>query len=189
VSLGGDDPLKNGEHAMNGKAKVWPCLAVIGLVALLPLKASGQQGVRTPVPHHHLISGNPLVLLAGWFNAEYETKLSEFSTVGAAGGWLNIDDIDYTNLNAFLRYYPQGAAFTGFYLGGRTGVHNVDEKDGNSATVLGIGVDLGYTWLMGPTQSFYVGLGIGATRLFGGDLHDASTWIPNVRLINVGIAF
>jgi hypothetical protein len=32
-------------------------------------------------------------------------------------------------------------------------------------------------------------LGLGVTRVFGGDLEGDSIEIPNVRLLNVGIAF
>jgi len=173
---------------MDRKAVPLFALAIMAL-ALFPLRAAAQEGVREPVSHQHVISGNPLILLAGWFNAEYETKLAETMTVGASGGWLDLDDADYTSLSGFLRFYPQAAAFTGFYLGGRFGIHNVDEKDHDSTTAFGLGVDIGYTWLLGPGRSFYIGLGIGATRLFGGDLHGASGTIPSVRLINVGIAF
>ena len=172
---------------MNRKALILGGLALVA-PTLCWSPASAQEGLRQPVPHNHLISGNPLILLAEWFNAEYETKIDESLTVGAAGGWLNLDDADYTSLSALLRFYPQAAAFTGFYVGGRGGIHNVDEGDDN-ATVFGIGIDIGYTWLLGPSRSFYVGLGIGATRLFGGDLDDASPVIPSVRLINIGVAF
>lgn len=172
--------------------KVFP-LALAGILvlglALSPAAASGQQeGVREPVNHGHVISGNPLILLAGWFNAEYERKLTESMTVGFSGGWLDLDEDDYTNLTAFVRFYPQAAAFTGFYVGGRAGVHNV-EDDNDSATAFGIGVDIGYAWLLGPARAFYVGIGIGATRLFGGDLDNFSATVPSVRLVNVGIAF
>ena len=172
---------------MKMATKVLVSLALFFL-AFGPVQAQAQGGVREPVPHDHVISGNPLILLAGWFNAEYERKLAEHMTVGASGGWLDLDQDDYTSLSGFVRYYPQEAAFTGFYLGGRGGIHNVDEGN-DSHTAFGIGVDIGYCWLLGPSRSFYVGLGIGATRLFSGDLGDASATIPSVRLINVGIAF
>jgi len=162
-------------------------LVLFGLV-LSPLQLQAQEGVREPVSHQHVISGNPLILLAGWFNAEYERKLSESTTVGISGGWLDLDEDDYTNVSGFLRFYPQAAAFTGFYVGGRAGIHNVDEGSESSSTAFGLGVDIGYAWLLGPGRSFYVSLGIGATRLFG-DFSDASEFIPSVRLINVGIAF
>jgi hypothetical protein len=157
------------------------------LLAVLPQPAQSQ-GVMEPVSHTNVISGNPLLLLAGWFNAEYEHKVTGNVTAGISGGWLELDDSDYTSVSGFLRFYPQEAAFTGFYLGGRTGLHKVTTGD-ESDTAFGIGVDVGYAWLLGPGRSFYVGLGIGATRLFSGDLGDASATIPSVRLINVGIAF
>ncbi|MBT8396896.1 MAG: DUF3575 domain-containing protein, partial [Gemmatimonadetes bacterium] len=104
-------------------------------------------------------------------------------------GWLNLDDDDdYANVSGFLRFYPQEAAFTGFYFGGRAGVYNVDDGE-ESYTAFGLGVDIGYTWLLGPSRAFYIGMGIGATRLLGGDLGDASGTVPSIRLINIGIAF
>jgi hypothetical protein len=165
--------------------------SVLGILlcslAFGPHVAAAQE-VREPVDKDHVISGNPLILLAGWFNAEYERKVMGNVTVGIAGGWLDLDEADYTSMSGFFRFYPQEAAFTGFYLGGRAGIHNVEEDD-DSNTALGIGVDVGYAWLLGPGRSFYVGIGIGATRLFSGDLGDASSVVPSVRLVNVGIAF
>ncbi len=161
---------------------------VLFSLAVSPLQAQAQEGVREPVPHEHLISGNPLILLAGWFNAEYERKLAENMTVGIAGGWLDLDEDDYTSVSGFIRFYPQEAAFTGFYLGGRAGVYDVDDGD-DSHAALGIGIDVGFSWLLGPGRSFYVGLGFGAARLISGGLGDASATIPSLRLINVGIAF
>jgi hypothetical protein len=171
---------------MRLRAKALGALFPFSLI-LVPFRSEAQEAVREPVPHLHVISGNPLLLLAEWFNGEYERKLKETLTVGISGGWLNLGEDTYSGVVGFLRYYPQEAAFTGFYLGGRGGPHNVDEGE-ESHTALGIGVDVGYAWLLGPSQSFYVGLGIGATRLFG-DLGDAPTFIPSLRLINVGVAF
>jgi hypothetical protein len=147
------------------------------------VSVQGQEGTREPVPHDQVISANPILLLASWFNAEYERKLSNVTTAGFGGGWLSVSDVDYTNVNAFLRYYPQGGALTGFYVGGRLGVYNVEEDDEDSETKLGIGVDFGYSWLLGLNRTFYVGLGAGASRLFDGP------FVPSVRLVNIGIAF
>jgi hypothetical protein len=165
-------------------------LVLFGL-AFSPLLLQAQEGEREPVSHQHVISGTPLVLLAGWFNAEYERKLSESTTVGITGGWLNLDEDDYTNVSGFLRYYPQFSAFTGFYIGGQAGIHRVDEfadSEESSHTAFGVGLDVGYSWLLGPGRSFYVGLGIGGVRLFG-DFSHASKTIPSLRLLSVGVAF
>ncbi len=165
---------------------------ILFFLTLPPLQAQAQEGVRGPVPHDHVISGSPLLLLAGWFNAEYERRVADNLTVGITGGWLDMDEYDDASVNGFLRFYPQNAAFTGFYLGGQAGVHNVGDNAndrGDSHAALGIGVDIGYSWLLGPGGSFYVGLGIGATHLFSRDLGKVPSVIPSIRLLNVGVAF
>jgi hypothetical protein len=48
---------------------------------------------------------------------------------------------------------------------------------------------VGYNWLLGANRNFYIGMGIGAIRLFGGDLGDSSETIPTLRLLNIGWAF
>jgi hypothetical protein len=63
------------------------------------------------------------------------------------------------------------------------------DHGGDSHAALGIGVDIGYSWLLGPGGSFYVGLGIGATRLFSRELGGVPSVIPSIRLLNVGVAF
>lgn len=159
---------------------------VVLACAILPSQSQAQ--TQVPTPHQHLVSGSPLSLLADWFNGEYERKLTDRTSVGIAGGWLSKGDDDYTGVTGFLRYYPREAAFAGFYIGGQGGFFRVDDGEKES-TPIGLGLDMGYGWLLGPEDSVYLGLGIGATRLFGGDLDHASATIPAIRLINIGIAF
>jgi len=149
-----------------------------------------EEGSRTPVPHDQVISANPFLLLWEWTNAEYERKISPFGTLGAAASWVSLDEGEesYKSLSGFYRYYPQGAALTGFYLGGRLGFHGVSDTD-DEGHAFGLGIDVGYAWLLGSKQNFYIGIGIGATRLFGGNLDDGSVTIPSLRLLNVGFAF
>ena len=158
----------------------------------VPRQSQGQQGTLEPVSHQQVISANPFGLLFEWFNAEYERKVTNTVTAGIQGGWLSLDldegEVDYSNVGGFLRYYPQGAALTGFYVGSRLGVHRV-EADDEEATVLGFGIDIGYSWLLGINRAFYIGVGIGANRLFGLDMEDASATLPTIRLMNIGIAF
>jgi hypothetical protein len=94
-------------------------------------------------------------------------------------------------VNGFYRFYPQGAALSGFYIGGRLAYHRVDDDfdDDDEGNAFGVGFDLGYTWLLGADRNFYIGLGIGATRLFGGDIDGDRVVIPSIRLINIGFAF
>jgi hypothetical protein len=103
-------------------------------------------------------------------------------------GSVGIDSADYRNFQGFYRYYPQGASLTGFYLGARGGMHRVSEGD-DAGHAFGLGFELGYGWLFGSKRNFAVSLGAGATRLFGGDLDDASVLIPTLRLVNLGWSF
>jgi hypothetical protein len=87
-----------------------------------------------------------------------------------------------------FRFYPQGAALSGLFVGGRAGVHRVSDDD-ESAIAFGTGFELGYNWLLGADRDFDISIGIGATRLFGADLEGDSVTIPQRRLVNIGYAF
>jgi hypothetical protein len=152
-------------------------------------------GTRTPVEHKQIITANPIGIVFGWFNAEYERKVSETTTWGVSGSnFQGFDsDFSYSNISAIARYYPQGAALTGFFVGGKLGVHHISDDydfgDDDSATAVGVGVDVGYNWLVGKDRKFVISIGMGATRLFGEDTTGAGFTIPNIRVINIGFAF
>ena len=151
-------------------------------------------GTRTPVDHQQILSVNPITSMFKVFNAEYERKLTPAATWGAEASILNIGGFDYRSANVLFRFYPQGAALTGFFVGGRTGVHHVavdvdNSIDAPSANFFGAGVDVGYSWLLGPKRNIGVSVGFGAERLFGGTLSGASLTLPSLRLLNIGVAF
>ncbi len=176
---------------MNKKLQVL-LISTVALLGVGPSAVEAQEaGTREPVPHDQVLSANPFLILFEWANLEFEQKVSSTGTVGVAGSWISFDegDEEYRSLNGFYRYYPQGAALTGFYFGGHLGLHHVSEIDDEDVTVFGLGIDVGYNWLLGANRNFYIGLGIGATRLFGGDLDDGSATIPTIRLLNIGWAF
>jgi hypothetical protein len=145
-------------------------------------------GTQLPVANKQVVSANPFLLMAEYFNVEFERKHTETRTFGVSASGIGIDGAKYRNFQAFYRYYPQGASLTGFYIGGRGGVHRVS-ADGESGTAFGLGFELGYGWLFGADRDFAVSVGAGATRLFGGDLHGASPLIPTLRLVNIGWSF
>lgn len=147
-----------------------------------------QEGTKTPVPHHQTISANPFGLVIKWFNAEYERKLTNTMTIGASGSNFSFDGADLRRFNALFRYYPQGAALTGVYLGGRGGIARVSEFD-ESAHAFSTGVEVGYSWLFGSKRNVGLSIGAGVDRLFGGDLDNFDIVWPNIRLVNIGIAF
>jgi hypothetical protein len=153
-----------------------------------PAAAQPREGTRAPVPHQQIISANPFGLVLRWWNVEFERKMTPSSTWGASGSFLGVDDVDFASVNGLWRYYPQGAALTGVYLGARAGVYHGSDA-GASHSVFGAGFEIGYTWLLGSRRNVGLSLGVGLTRLFGGGEADWPGVLPTIRLLNVGIAF
>jgi hypothetical protein len=162
-------------------------VAILTLVAITPVQAQddGTTGVETRT---NVISASPLLLMFKWFNVDYEHRISPTVTLGASGSYLPMGDgFNYERATVHARYYPQGTALRGFYMGVQTGLHRADS--GHHGVLLGAGTDLGYAWLMGSKKNHTVSIGIGATRMFAGDLEGYAFTIPNVRLLNIGFAF
>jgi hypothetical protein len=154
------------------------------MLVCVPLPAAAQDAF----PHKNVISANPFLLIAEWFNGEFERKVSTESSLGVRASTIKIDDARYVNARAFYRYYPSGA-LQKFYLGVDAGVTTVDDVNDESHSVGGAGFELGYNWLLGARRKLYLSLGVGADRLFGSGLEDLTVVIPTVRVLNVGFAF
>lgn len=85
-----------------------------------------------------------------------------------------------------------GEAPTRFFAGISFGCAHVNEDDQRGATpverefdALSVGLDLGYSWLLGRTRQFFNGTGIGAKRLFpigGNDDEEETYGYPTFRL-------
>jgi len=158
------------------------------LTATTPVAAQQQEGGKTPVPHQQILSANPFGLVLGWFNAEFERKLTPASTWGVGTSLLGVDEVNYASLHALYRYYPQGAGLRGFFLGGKAGLYHLSDE-GESGSAFGLGFEIGYTWLLGARRNIGLSLGAGLTRIVAGDVQDGPAVLPTVRLLNVGIAF
>lgn len=167
-------------------------VAAVILLILVPSSVAWAQSpdvAPPPAGVQQQLSANPFGLMFQWFNCEYERTATRSNTWGASMSFFSLDsDADYVNGAAFWRYYPQGRALNGLYVGGRAGLHRVG-VNGASGAFFGLGFELGYNWLLGRHKNFMIGTGAGATRLFGGSLNGASLTIPTVRLVNVGVAF
>ncbi len=164
-------------------------LAVLVLAVVGSTREAQAQATGEPVPHTRVLSANPFALLYGWFNLDFERVIGESTSFGGQGSLVTLDggDEDFFSLAAFLRYYPQNAVLSGFYVGPRLGIYRVDDVGENEAA-LGFGFETGYAWLLGRDRNFHISMGIGATRLFGLDV-DASATVPTIRLINLGWAW
>ena len=141
--------------------------------------------------YNQVISANPFGwILVPWYNGEYERKATERATIGLSGSRLPWGDgSGFYSLNMALRYYPNGNAFRGFYLGPRVGVFWVSQEEDDIGTDedrgphLGLGFELGYAWLVGSERHLSISIGGGATRVLNG------APIPVLRLVNIGWAF
>jgi hypothetical protein len=143
--------------------------------------AEAQQVMQGP---RQAVSANPFGLLFELFNAEYERSVSKVSTAGGGGSFFSNDGDDYVNADVFYRFYPSGHPLEGFAVGVKAGITNLD-----GANRFGFGFDTNWSWLLGTNDRFYVGLGFGLKRLYGGDDRFDIKFIPTVRLINLGVAF
>ena len=178
----------------------------------LPLNA--QQSTESG--KQQVFSANPFGLILELFNAEYERVISGTSTIGFGGStlkndhdiypeppilgtdefgfpiydWANepdpITETDrYINFDVFWGFYPSGNPLVGWAFGAKLGITSVNDQ-----THLGYGFDLNRSWLLGPEENFYVGLGFGLKRLIGTtEADDLIPVIPTIRIANVGFIF
>jgi hypothetical protein len=190
-------------------------MAVVIIPALFPAAAQAQAvATKAPVPYQQVLSTNPFGLLFKWYNVEYEHRIGEATTLGFSASHF---DGEFANAALLARWYPERVALDGFYLGARAGAYGIKthtyqystpppRPDANNPTrptiqsyptyreqttvVPGLGLEIGYNWLHGPKQNVSVGLGFGVTRMLrSADDYSMPYAIPNVRLVNIGIAF
>jgi hypothetical protein len=194
-------------------------LHVVAVAVLVPAVTSAQTAaMKTPVPHNQVLSTNPFGLIIKWVNGEYERRVLPAVTVGASAsqfGEGDISDDGFATASGLVRWYPQGAALDGFYLGARLGAFRFKsyQYDYSSYTtgqasspnrtsavrptvrertmvVPGAGLEVGYNWLLGPKDNVSVGIGFGLTRTLGNNGgYELPDVLPTFRLINIGVAF
>ncbi len=88
---------------------------------MIPTGAFAQSPPVTDA-HQQALTANPLLVVAGWFNAEYERRIDSTKTWGLSGSLAKINDFQYRSAKVLFRYYPQEDALSGLFIGGRTGV-------------------------------------------------------------------
>ena len=210
--------------------KVNPSSSVVALAILifglsgLPLNAQQSEEFQP----RNVISANPIGLLINTFNGEFERVISPTSTIGFGGSTSSYEnqtysdageqnsqpiweDIQYVNFDVFYRFYPGSnrtrtyRAPIGWAFGIKAGVTSVDGAGVGDGTYIGYGFDVNRSWVLGPNENFYIGLGFGLKRLVGVPEVDTDwgresalagkiPWIggdlySTIRVINVGFIF
>ncbi len=151
------------------------------------LCAATAQGQGTPtstaVPTiGNMVALDPLGIPLAIGSLEYAGDVGGGATLGgnisytAPGG---SHDARFATLEAQARYYPNERVFDGFSVGLTLGVTNyskgveVNTTTGSttwerqSVSLASLGVIADYDWVLGTSQRFVVGSGIGAKRLIG----------------------
>lgn len=171
-------------------------VALAVLCAAAPLRAQD----AAVAPRQQVISFQPLNAVFTVYAAEYERALRPTLTLGVGATGFFPDELSYTSGDVKLRYYPQAHPFQGFSFGASVGVTHVSEDffdslsgttDETSVTGPSGGFMLDYGWLLGASQRFYLGLGVGAKVLFVDDAEFSDDFLaryPTARL-SVGYAF
>ena len=185
-------------------------VAAITLLCSAPAFAQSPAAPSTATTPSQTLSLNPFGLLLEWYNVEFERKISSGVSIGASAAGLHDEFWDFDLL---ARYYPQGDALKGFYLGARGGVVGLEltryeyqapppgVPPGRGVPVYPVatretrlvpaaGLEVGYNWLLGSKKNIAIGLGFGLSRLLDDDNGDYyMPVIPHWRVVNVGVAF
>ena len=185
-----------------------PSLVIIALMCSAPAFAQTTSTPPADAPSQTL-SLNPFGLMIEWYNLEFERKVSPGVTIGAAA--TSLQD-EFWNVDLLARFYPQGEALRGFYLGARGGVVGIEVTryefqqpppgtppgrnvspprfTRETRTVPAFGLEVGYNWLLGRKENVAIGLGFGLSRLLDEDNGEYfMPVVPHWRVVNVGIAF
>lgn len=177
-----------------------PVAALMTATALFAAAAGAQAPAAAKTA---VISIQPLSAVFGVYSAEFEKALAPTVTLGVGGSyWSHEDDVSttkYTSGDVKLRYYPEAHPFRGFSFGGQAGYTSLSDRtdfgsgggsqtDKASGPTLGVALD--YSWLLGESKSFYVGLGLGAKKIFASnkDIGDATLAYPTAH-VSIGYAF
>lgn len=149
-----------------------------------------------------VISVNPFLPLAGYFQGEFERRLRDnlAFAIGASHVWYGEGT---TNVDAKLRLYPQEKAPYGLGLAAGLGMGHQRVTEYTDVACLAIGcpqpgrtvvsktspalsMEIHYQWMLGRKQNTAVGFGFGAKRYVSGG--PFPEFVPTGRL-TIGYAF
>lgn len=167
-------------------------------LAALSSELAAQVPVREP---RGALSINPLGIPFGYVALEYEGRVAPAFSLGVSTSYYGDGDGDrYSAIDLKARLYPNEIALRGFAIGMTAGY--TSQRDAGCVTFSGgscrgsngnanIGVEVDYNWLLGKTDRFFLGSGIGAKRRLGNN--DSNSFIDGDAILfarfQIGVAF
>lgn len=160
----------------------------------VPSLARAQSG-RVPIPTRTYIGFDPLGIPANVFTGEVENAVAAGITLGVVGSYIDANHDRFTTAEAKVRYYPGEVVLRGISIGvtaGATRFSKVVSGTRQSLTAPTLGLVLDDNWLLGRSEHFLVGTGLGVKRVLAASSErnrsDVDSAVLTVRL-TVGFAF
>ena len=179
-------------------------LAFAILLSAAPLQgAMGQAGPQSPATSQtaasrsRVFSINPLGIPFEVVSIEFENALTNAFTIAGNFSYFSPEDFTRTSFEVKGRLYPNEFAPRGFAvalgLGGVNTRENIELETGTTLrdkTSPSIAVYVDYNWLLGRSDRFFVGTGVGAKRILGdADEFDDAPFVYGTARFLIGVAF
>ena len=177
-------------------------LALLGPLRESAAQATGQSAVpassqAVPLNRTHVFAINPLGIPFEVVSVEVEQAIQDAFSVGANFSYFSPSDYTRSSFEVKGRLYPNEYAPRAFGVGLGLGVVNTRENRTISGvetlvkkTSPSIAVYADYNWLLGRSQRFYVGTGLGAKRILGdSDAFDDAPFVYGTARFLIGVAF
>lgn len=181
-------------------------LAVVALAAAAPLQtaltqqanpSSATQGAASS--RSRVFAINPLGIPFEVVSVEFEQALSGAFTMAGNFSYFSPDDFTRTSFEVKGRLYPNEEAPRAFSVALGLGLVNSREHIGDFAsgtrtlrdkTHPSLGVYVDYNWLLGRSDRFFVGSGLGAKRILGdSDEFDDAPFVYGTARFLIGVVF
>jgi len=180
-------------------------LAVAGVLAAAPLHAAiGQAAGQLPATSQPVAASrsrvfaiNPLGIPFEVVSVEFENVFTGAFSIAGNFSYFSPDDFTRTSFEVKGRLYPNELGPRGFAvalgLGGVNTRENIELETGTTLrdkTSPSIAVYVDYNWLLGRSDRFFVGSGVGAKRILGdADEFDEAPFVYGTARFLIGVAF
>src|SRR5688572_6216965 len=158
--------------------------------------ASNQPGA-TASSRRSAFAINPLGIPFEVVSIEFERALHDAFTLAGNFSYFSPDEYTRSSFEMKGRLYPNEQAPYGFSVGLGLGAVNTREnvemlgiEQRTDKTYPAIGVYVDYNWLLGRSNRFLVGTGLGAKRILGDrDEFDQAPFVYGTARFLIGVAF